>query len=158
MAMSYGNVYVAQVAMGANQSQYLRAVLEAEAYPGPSLIIAYAPCINHGIRSGMGTTQNVMKKAVEGGYWHLYRHNPLLGREGKNPFILDSSEPDWTKFREFLMNETRYTSLEHEFPENAEELFSAAEKHARARYNTYRRLAEQMAAPSENSGEEIHKK
>ncbi|OHD72446.1 MAG: pyruvate:ferredoxin (flavodoxin) oxidoreductase [Spirochaetes bacterium RBG_16_49_21] len=141
MAMSYGYVYVAQVSMGANQAQYLCAVTEAEAYPGPSLIIAYSPCINHGIRSGMGSTQKVMKNAVACGYWHLYRYNPLLEREGKNPFILDSPSPDWNKFRKFLMNETRYTSLKHEFPGHAEELFEAAEENARNRYNTYSRLA-----------------
>ncbi len=144
MAMSYGYVYVAQVSMGANQSQYLRAITEAEAYPGPSLIIAYSPCINHGIRSGMGSTQKVMKNAVTCGYWHLYRYNPLLEREGKNPFILDSPDPDWGRFREFLMNETRYTSLKQEFPSHAEELFDAAEENARNRYNTYSRLSGNM--------------
>ncbi|HPU87337.1 MAG TPA: thiamine pyrophosphate-dependent enzyme, partial [Spirochaetota bacterium] len=149
MAITYGYAYVAQVSMGANQAQFLRAVLEAEAYPGPSLIIAYSPCINHGIRSGMETTQRVMKNAVACGYWHLYRYNPLLEREGKNPFVLDSPEPDWGAFREFLMNETRYTSLQHEFPEHADGLFAAAEDDARRRYNTYRRLADSMAASTD---------
>ncbi len=148
MMMSYGYAYVAQVAMGANQSQFLRAVLEAEAFPGPSLVIAYSPCINHGIRSGMGTTQRVMKDAVACGYWHLYRYNPLLEREGKNPFVLDSPDPDWDKFREFLMNETRYTSLKQEFPGHAEGLFVAAEENAHHRYMTYRRLAETEGRPA----------
>ncbi|TFH43243.1 MAG: pyruvate:ferredoxin (flavodoxin) oxidoreductase [Chrysiogenales bacterium] len=148
MMMSYGYAYVAQVAMGANQSQFLRAVLEAEAFPGPSLVIAYSPCINHGIRSGMGTTQRVMKDAVACGYWHLYRYNPLMEREGKNPFVLDSPDPDWDKFREFLMNETRYTSLKQEFPGHAEGLFVAAEENAHHRYMTYRRLAETEGRPA----------
>ena len=107
MAMSYGYVYVAQVAMGASNSQYLKAIKEAEAYPGPSLIIAYSPCINHGLREGMGRTQAQEKDAVVSGYWHLYRYNPLLEEEGKNPFILDSKEPDWTKFQDFLNSEVQ---------------------------------------------------
>ena len=147
MAMSYGYVYVAQVSMGANQSQYLRALIEAESYPGPSLVIAYSPCINHGIRSGMGTTQQVMKNAVASGYWQLYRYNPLLEREGKNPFILDSPPPAWGMFRDFLLNETRYLSLRHEFPENAEELYASAEENARRRYDTYCRLAGIQSQP-----------
>jgi len=141
MAMSYGYVYVAQVSMGASQAQFIKAIKEAEAYPGPSLVIAYTPCINHGIKSGMGSTQEVMKKAVECGYWHLYRYNPLLEDEGKNPFILDSPEPKTEKFREFLMNETRYTSLIQEFPENADMLFRNAEENARWRYQSYRKIA-----------------
>jgi pyruvate-ferredoxin/flavodoxin oxidoreductase len=116
MMMSYGYVYVAQVAMGANQSQYLKALKEAEAYPGPSLIIAYSPCINHGLRASMGKTQEEEKKAVEAGYWSLFRYNPLLENEGKNPFQLDSKEPDWNKFQEFLNGEVRYTSLKKSFP------------------------------------------
>ena len=111
MAMSYGYVYVAQVAMGANQAQYIKALKEAEAYPGPSLIIAYAPCINHGLKASMGKSQAEEKKAVECGYWQLFRFNPLLEAEGKNPFQLDSKEPDYTKFREFLMGEVRFNSL-----------------------------------------------
>ncbi|MBE0652830.1 MAG: pyruvate:ferredoxin (flavodoxin) oxidoreductase, partial [Bacteroidales bacterium] len=111
MAMSYGYVYVAQVAMGASQSQYLKAIREAEAYPGPSLIIAYSPCINHGLRAGMGATQAQQKKAVEAGYWSLYRYNPLLEEEGQNPFQMDSKEPDWSLFQDFLKSEVRYTSL-----------------------------------------------
>jgi pyruvate-ferredoxin/flavodoxin oxidoreductase len=141
MAMSYGYVYVAQIAMGANQAQTLKVIQEAEAYPGPSLIIAYSPCINHGLRAGMGKTQLESKLAVESGYWHLYRYNPLLEKEGKNPFILDSKEPDWSKFQGFLQGEVRYTSLKKEFPEKAEELFKAAEENARWRYKSYLRLA-----------------
>lgn len=140
--MSYGYVYVAQVAMGANQSQYLKAIMEAESYPGPSVIIAYAPCINHGLRAGMGKSQLEAKLAVECGYWQLYRYNPLLEQEGKNPFVLDSKEPDFGKFREFLMGEVRYTSLQKEFPDKAETLFKAAEEDAKWRYNKYKRLAE----------------
>ena len=141
MAMSYGYVYVAQVAMGASNAQYLKAVREAEAYPGPSLIIAYSPCINHGLRDGMGKTQAQTKNAVEAGYWHLYRYNPLLEAEGKNPFTLDSKEPDWSKFQEFLGSEVRYTSLVKSFPKEAEILFKAAEENAKWRYKNYQRLA-----------------
>jgi pyruvate-ferredoxin/flavodoxin oxidoreductase len=141
MAMSYGYVYVAQVAMGANNAQYMKAVREAEAYPGPSLIIAYSPCIAHGLRDGMGKTQAQTKSAVEAGYWHMYRFNPLLEAEGKNPFILDSKEPDWTKFQGFLASEVRYTSLQKAFPHEAEILFKAAEENAKWRYNTYKKLA-----------------
>ncbi|OQB51886.1 MAG: Pyruvate-flavodoxin oxidoreductase [Firmicutes bacterium ADurb.Bin146] len=141
MAMSYGYVYVAQVAMGADQNQFIKAVKEAEEYDGPSLIIAYAPCINHGIRTGMGTTQLQEKKAVEAGYWHLYRYNPKLAEEGKNPFILDSKEPT-ADFKEFLASETRYTSLKVTFPELADELFDKTEKDAKARFETYKKKAE----------------
>jgi pyruvate-ferredoxin/flavodoxin oxidoreductase len=141
MAMSYGYVYVAQVAMGASNSQYLKAIKEAEAYPGPSLIIAYSPCINHGLREGMGKTQAQEEFAVKSGYWHLYRYNPLLEKEGKNPFTLDSKEPDWTKFQEFLNSEVRYTSLIKSFPDQAEVLFKAAEENSKWRYNVYKRLA-----------------
>ncbi|HEX2969431.1 MAG TPA: pyruvate:ferredoxin (flavodoxin) oxidoreductase [Bacteroidales bacterium] len=141
MAMTYGYVYVAQVSMGANNAQYLKAIKEAEAYPGPSLIIAYAPCINHGIQEGMGRTQAQAKAAVEAGYWHNYRYNPLLEAEGKNPFTLDSKEPDWTKFQGFLKSEVRYTSLVKAFPKDAEILFKAAEDNAKWRYNSYKRLA-----------------
>lgn len=141
MAMSYGYVYVAQVAMGANQTQYLKALREAEAYPGPSLIIAYSPCINHGIKAGMGKSQDQQIHAVESGYWSLYRYNPLLEQEGKNPFQLDSKEPDFTKFQGFLNSEVRYTSLKKSFPVEAAELFAAAEDNAKWRYNTYRRFA-----------------
>ena len=141
MAMSYGYVYVAQIAMGANNAQTLKAIREAEAYPGPSLIIAYSPCINHGLREGMGRTQAQTKAAVEAGYWHNYRYNPQLEAEGKNPFILDSKEPDWSKFQDFLKSEVRYTSLHQSFPKESEVLFKAAEENAKWRYKTYQRLA-----------------
>jgi len=140
MAISYGYVYVAQVAMGANRAQFLKAISEAESYPGPSLIIAYSPCINHGIYAGMGKSQEEEKKAVEAGYWHLYRYNPLLAKEGKNPFILDSKEPT-ASFRDFLMGEVRYASLVKTFPKEAEELLKAAEEDAKIRYQNYKRLA-----------------
>ncbi len=141
MMLSYGYVYVAQVAIGANQSQFLNALKEAESYPGPSLIIAYSPCINHGLRSSMGKSNEEMKKAVEAGYWSLFRYNPLLEAEGKNPFQLDSKEPDWSKFQAFLNGEVRYTSLKKSFPEVADELFAAAEENAKWRFNYYKRLA-----------------
>ncbi len=140
IAMSYGYVYVAQVAMGANQSQLIKALLEAEKYNGPSLIIAYAPCINHGLKLGMGQSQLEEKNAVEAGYWHLYRYNPLLKQEGKNPFVLDSKEPT-ASYKDFLMSEVRYSSLTRTFPDKAEELFAEAEKDAKERYETYKRLA-----------------
>jgi len=149
MAMSYGYVYVAQVAMGANNNQYLKALKEAEAYPGPSLIIAYSPCINHGLRDGMGKTQAQEKEAVAAGYWHLYRYNPLLEKEGKNPFTLDSKEPDWSKFQDFLNSEVRYTSLIKAFPAEAEVLFKVAEENAKWRYNVYKRLAAMEFAKAE---------
>ncbi|MCX6248354.1 MAG: pyruvate:ferredoxin (flavodoxin) oxidoreductase [Bacteroidetes bacterium] len=142
MAMTYGYVYVAQVAMGANNSQLFRVLKEAEAYPGPSVVIAYSPCINHGMRAGMGKTQDEMDRAVQAGYWQLYRYNPLNEKEGKNPFTLDSKEPDWTKFQEFLDGEVRYTSLKKMFPEEAEVLFKAAEENAKWRYMNYKRLSE----------------
>ncbi len=141
MMMNYGYVYVAQVAMGANQSQYFKAIKEAEAYPGPSLIIAYAPCINHGLRASMGKTQAEEKKAVEAGYWQLFRYNPLLEDEGKNPFQLDSKAPDWSKFQDFLNGEVRYTSLKKSFPAQADELFAASEENAKWRYRSYERMA-----------------
>ena len=141
MAISYGYVYVAQVAMGASNSQYLKAIKEAEAFPGPSLIIAYAPCINQGLRDGMGKSQSQEKAAVEAGYWHQYRFNPQLEAEGKNPFLLDSKEPDWSKFQAFLNSEVRYSSLLKLFPSEAEVLFKAAEENAKWRYNGYKRLA-----------------
>ncbi|UCH13344.1 MAG: 4Fe-4S dicluster domain-containing protein, partial [Bacteroidales bacterium] len=141
MAITYGYVYVAQVAMGASQNQFLKALREAEAYPGPSILIAYSPCINHGLRAGMGKSQEEQKRAVEAGYWHLYRYNPLLEKEGKNPFELDSKEPDWSKFQDFLNGEVRYTSLKKGFPQEAKELFAAAEKDAHWRYNNYKRMA-----------------
>ena len=139
MAMSYGYVYVASVAMGANYSQLLKAMQEAEAYPGPSLIIAYAPCINHGIN--MGRSQQEAKKAVLAGYWPLYRFNPELAAEGKNPFSLDSKDPTGD-FKEFLMGEIRYTALKRQFPETADGLFDQAEKDAKCRLAEYKKLAE----------------
>ena len=142
MAMSYGYVYVAQVAMGANQAQYLKALKEAEAYDGPSLIIAYAPCINHGLKASMGKSQAEEKKAVECGYWQLYRYNPMLEEEGKNPFQLDSKEPDYSKFRDFLMGEVRFNSLMKAAPAEAEELFRRTEQDARWRLEGYKRRAE----------------
>jgi pyruvate-ferredoxin/flavodoxin oxidoreductase len=141
IAMSYGYVYVAQVCMGANQAQYLKAIREAEAYDGPSLIIAYSPCINHGLRSGMGKSQAEGKRAVECGYWHLYRFNPMLEAEGKNPFQLDSNEPNWAEFQNYILSEVRYSSLKKAFPAEAEELFKAAEENAKWRLNSYKRLA-----------------
>ncbi len=141
MAMSYGYVYVAQVAMGADQAQTLKAIREAEAYPGPSLIIAYCPCAEHGLKIGMSHSQEEMKRAVEAGYWHLYRYNPLLKTEGKNPFILDSKEPK-ADLKEFLYSENRYASLERSFPEQVDVLFNQAVADAKERYETYKRLAE----------------
>ncbi|MDD3908189.1 MAG: pyruvate:ferredoxin (flavodoxin) oxidoreductase, partial [Bacteroidales bacterium] len=144
IAATYGYVYVAQIAMGANQAQTLKAIREAEAYNGPSLIIAYAPCINHGLKAGMGKTQAEEARAVECGYWHLYRFNPELEAEGKNPMQLDSKEPDWTKFQEFLMGEVRYNSLKKVYPEKAEDLFQETQKNALWRYDGYKRMAERQ--------------
>ena len=141
MAMSYGYVYVAQVAMGANPVQYLNAIKEAEAYDGPSLIIAYAPCINHGLKAGMGLSQKEEKLAVECGYWHLYRFNPELEGTDKNPFSLDSKEPDWSKFQDFLKGEVRFASLYKLFPERADELLQKTEEFAKLRLESYKRLA-----------------
>jgi len=140
IAMTYGYVYVAQVAMGANQAQYLKTLREAEAYPGPSIVIAYAPCIAHGLRS-MGRTQEEEKLAVECGYWHLFRFNPMLEEEGKNPFQLDSKDPDWSKFQAYLNSEVRYSSLRKSFPAEADELFKAAQANAQWRYRSYQRMA-----------------
>ncbi len=140
MAMSYGYVYVAQVAMGADQAQTLKAIREAEAYPGPSLVICYCPCIEHGMKASMGLSQLEEKKAVECGYWHLYRYDPRLKEEGKNPFQLDSKEPSGD-FRQFLIGENRYASLQLAFPEKAEELYTKAEKDAKERLESYKRLA-----------------
>ena len=137
IAMTYGYVYVAQVSIGASQAQLFNVLKEAEAYPGPSLVIAYAPCINHGIKGGMTRTQTVGKQAVECGYWHLWHYNPQLEEQGKNPFVLDSKEPDWAKFRDFLLKEVRYTSLKAVSPEDAEALFQAAEQNARWRHEGY---------------------
>ena len=141
MAMSYGYVYVAQVAMGSSPVQYMNAIKEAEAYDGPSLIIAYAPCINHGLKAGMGLSQREEKLAVECGYWHLYRYNPALEGTDKNPFSLDSKEPDWSKFQDFLKGEVRFASLLKLFPDRAAELLAKTEEFAKIRLATYQRLA-----------------
>jgi len=141
IAMSYGYVYVAQVGMGADKNQFMKAVIEAEKYDGPSLIICYAPCINHGIKKGMGKSQENIKDAVEAGYWHLYRFNPELKKQGKNPFILDSKAPT-ASFKDFIMGQVRYSSLAQEFPEVADKLFDMAEENAKERYESYKKLAE----------------
>ncbi len=141
IAKSYGYVYVAQVAMGANQAQFLKAVKEAEAFQGPSLIIAYAPCINHGIRAGMGKTQMEEKLAVDCGYWHLWRYNPDMEGTEQNPFTLDSKEPDWSKFQNFILGEVRYSSLQLSFPDEAKELFEATQHNAMWRYEQYKKLS-----------------
>lgn len=143
IAATYGYVYVAQVAMGANQAQTLKAIREAEAFDGPSVVIAYSPCISHGLRRGMGKANDEEDMAVKSGYWHLYRYNPDLELEGKNPMQLDSKEPQWELFRDFLKLEVRYTSLEKQFPDEAIELFEAAESNAKWRYNWYKRMSEQ---------------
>ena len=141
IAMSYGYVYVAQIAMGADEAQTLKAIAEAEAYPGPSLVIAYSPCINHGLKAGMGCSQAEAKRAVESGYWALYRYNPELKERGTNPFSLDSKEPT-ANFRDFLMGEVRFASLQKQFPDLAEELYAKTERDAAERRQNYRRLAE----------------
>ncbi len=140
IATTYGYVYVAQVAMGADQAQTLKAIKEAEAYPGPSLIIAYAPCINHGIKAGMGKAQAEEQKAVACGYWHLWRYNPTLEKEGQNPFSLDSKEPDWNGFNDFLQGEVRFASVAKQFPQEAQQLFEAAKENAQWRYKSYLRM------------------
>ena len=137
--------------MGADNAQTLKAIREAEAYDGPSIIIAYAPCINHGLKAGMGKTQEEERLAVECGYWHLWRYNPALEAEGKNPFTLDSKEPQWDKFETFLKGEVRYASVMKQYPAEAAELFKAAQENAQWRYNNYRRLAQMQwgVAPEE---------
>ncbi|MCQ2334020.1 MAG: pyruvate:ferredoxin (flavodoxin) oxidoreductase [Paludibacteraceae bacterium] len=140
IATTYGYVYVAQVAMGADQAQTLKAIREAEAYPGPSLIIAYAPCINHGLKAGMGKSQAEEAKAVECGYWHLWRYNPQLEAEGKNPFALDSKEPNWDNFEDYLKGEVRFASVMKQFPAEAAELYAAAKENAQWRYRSYQRM------------------
>ena len=142
IAMSYGYVYVAHIAMGADYNQCIKAIEEAEAYDGPSLIIAYAPCINHGIKTGMATAQAEEKKAVQAGYWHLYRYNPTLKNEGKNPFILDSKAPNIDEYKDFLMGEVRYNALARQNPERAENLFNKAIENAKDRYDYLIRLSE----------------
>lgn len=144
IASTYGYVYAAQVAMGADQAQTLKAIREAEAYDGPSIIIAYAPCINHGLKAGMGKSQQEEALAVACGYWHLWRYNPALEAEGKNPFTLDSKEPNWDEFENFLKGEVRYASVMKQYPAEAAELFAAAKENAQWRYNNYRRLARQQ--------------
>ena len=140
IATTYGYVYVAQIAMGADQAQTLKAIREAEAYPGPSLVIAYAPCINHGLKAGMGKSQAEEAKAVECGYWHLWRYNPALEAEGKNPFSLDSKEPQWDKFQDYLKGEVRFASVAKQYPAEAAELFAAAQENAKWRYRSYLRM------------------
>ena len=139
MAMSYGYVYVAKVCMGANPAQLLKAMVEAEAYKGPSLIIAYAPCINHGIKAGMSKVQDEAKRAVETGYWPLYRYNPDLAAQGKNPFTLDS-KPATGDYKEFILGENRYAALKQQFPEEAATLFARAEQEAKDKYDYYKKL------------------
>ena len=141
IATTYGYVYVAQVAMGSNQAQTLKAIREAEAYDGPSIVIAYSPCINHGLRKGMGKAQEEQKAAVTCGYWHLWRFDPRLEAEGKNPFQLDSKEPDWSKFQDFLKSEVRFSSLMKQYPEEAKELFRITEENAKWRLEGYKRMA-----------------
>ncbi len=144
IASTYGYVYVAQVAMGADNAQTLKAIREAEAYDGPSIIIAYAPCINHGLKAGMGKSQAEEAAAVACGYWHLWRYNPTLEAEGKNPFTLDSKAPNWDNFEAFLKGEVRYASVMKQYPQEAAQLFAAAKENAQWRYNNYRRLAKQQ--------------
>ena len=146
MAMSYGYVYVATVSMGYDKQQLLKAFREAEAYPGPSLIIAYAPCINQGLRKGMGKTQLESKLAVQSGYWPLYRFNPLLADEGKNPFTLDSKAPDGS-IQEFLASENRYALLEKIAPEDSKRLRSQIEQDYMHRFAMYEYLSKQEFAP-----------
>ena len=140
IALSYGYVYVAQIAMGADKNQTLKAIAEAEAYPGPSLIVAYAPCINHGLKNGMGTSQLEAKRAVESGYWSLYRYNPQLNAAGKNGFVLDSPEPS-SSFKDFLLGEVRYSSLKKQYPDAADTLFEKTEQDAKERRENYKFLA-----------------
>ncbi len=141
IATTYGYVYVAQIAMGADQAQCLKAIREAEAYPGPSIIIAYAPCINHGLKKGMGKAQAEEAAAVACGYWHLWRYNPALEAEGKNPFSLDSKEPQWDGFQDFLKGEVRFASVMKQYPTEAADLFSACEEMAKKRYASYVRMS-----------------
>ena len=145
MQATYGNVYVAQVAMGADQSQCLKAFKEAEAWHGPSLVIAYAPCINHGLKAkgGMGKSQAEEAKAVECGYWQLWRYNPALAEEGKNPFTLDSKEPQWDKFQDFLEGEVRFLSLKKAAPQEAQELYDGCKAAAQRRYQSYIRKTQE---------------
>ena len=141
IAMSYGYVYVAQIAMGADMNQTIKALAEAEAYPGPSLVIGYAPCEMHGLKGGMSNCQSEMKRAVEAGYWQMFRYNPLLKAEGKNPFVLDSKEPTGD-YIEFIKSETRYSRLAQSFPERAEELFAKAQEQAKEKFLRLKSQAE----------------
>ena len=142
IAMSYGYVYVAQIALGANPAQAVKAIAEAEAYNGPSLIIGYAPCELHGVKGGMNHCQDEMKKAVSAGYWNLFSFNPTLKAEGKNPFTLVSKDVKSDEYQAFLNNETRYSRLTRSFPERAEKLFAASEEAAKARYEHLQKLVE----------------
>ena len=142
MAMTYGYVYVAQIGTGADMNQTIKAIKEAEAYQGPSLIIAYCPCINHGLKGGMSKSQEEIDMAVKAGYWQLYRYNPLLKADGKNPFVLDSKEPDFATFRDYLMGEVRFSSLAKLFPDKAEEMFAKTRRDAMERYKFYKQLAQ----------------
>lgn len=139
--MSYGYIYVAQIAMGADMNHTIRTIREAENYPGPSLIIAYSPCISHGIKTGMGTSMMEERKAVESGYWHLYRFNPSLRKEGKNPFTLDSKAPEGD-YLDFIKGEIRYSQLSNIFPDQAEKLYDLSKDHAAERYRKYKGLSE----------------
>ena len=141
ICMSYGHIYVAQVSMGANQQQFLKAIQEAESYNGPSIIIAYSPCINHGIKKGMSKSQTEMKLATECGYWPIFRYNPLLEKEGKNPLQLDSKEPKWELYQDYLMGETRYMTLQKTNPDEASDLFEKNMFDAQRRWRQYKRLA-----------------
>ena len=141
IAMSYGHIYVAQVSMGANQQQFIKAVKEAEAHQGPSIIIAYSPCINHGIKKGMSKSQTEMKLATECGYWPIFRYNPSLEKIGKNPLQIDSKEPKWEKYEEYLTGEVRYQTLAKSNPEEAKILFETNKKDAQKRWRQYKRMA-----------------
>ncbi|MPN26123.1 Pyruvate synthase [bioreactor metagenome] len=141
MAITYGSVYVAQIAMGANYNQTIQAIKEAESYPGPSLIIAYAPCISHGIKTGMSSSMHEAKKAVDAGYWHLYRYDPRRREAGKNPFQLDSKSPSQS-YQDFIKGEIRYAQLKNTFPEEAARLFKISQEQAEERYELYKRLSE----------------
>ncbi len=141
MMSTYGHVYVAQIAMGSNKAHALKVMQEAEAFPGPSLIIAYSPCIAHGLKGGLTNAQAEEKLAVDSGYWHLWRYNPILAHEGKNPFIMDSKEPNFELFQQFIGHEVRFTALNRQFPERAKELYDRAEKEAKSLYKQYKRLA-----------------
>jgi pyruvate-ferredoxin/flavodoxin oxidoreductase len=142
MLMTYRYVYVAQIGTGADMGQAIKAIKEAEAYHGPSLIIAYSPCINHGLKGGMSHCQTEIANAVKAGYWQLYRHNPSLKAEGKNPFVLDSKEPDFANFRDYLMGEVRYSSLAKLYPDRADEMFEKTRHDAMERYEFYKRLSQ----------------